>query len=87
MLCPRFTEWRFGESPAVGEAGHAADCCAGRAVRHHDACAAHLVALNAGGRQAAAERGWTIVDVERMSAGCANTSVSPAGWVLPRPCS
>ncbi len=38
--------------------------------------AAHLVALNAGGRLAASERGWIIVDAERMSSGFAEPSVS-----------
>ena len=39
-------------------------------------CAAHLVAINAAGRQVATERGWVIVDVERMSAGLPDPSVS-----------
>ena len=39
-------------------------------------CAAHLVAFNAAGRQVATERGWAIVDVERMSGALAEPAVS-----------
>ena len=42
-------------------------------------CAGQLVQLNAGGRQVASDRGWQVVDFERLASWFADPKVS-FGW-------